>query len=107
MSHSRLSFSKRRRLNTAIKVAALLAALAFVTVVLEQPHLTASPKQPRATVEQSYYSAPDQPPAAAMAELAKTGETRLPGSASEYPPSYFPGQFAPPRGEVEAQPPSF
>jgi hypothetical protein len=52
MSRSRPSVSRRRRLHTPIKIAALIAALAFVTVVLEQPRLTASPSRPRATAEQ-------------------------------------------------------
>ncbi|MDQ6917685.1 MAG: hypothetical protein M3023_07685 [Pseudomonadota bacterium] len=105
MRHSRLSFAKRRRLNTAIKVAALFAALAFVTVVLEQPRLTASPKQSQATVEQSLYSPQQQTMTAA--DPAAAGESIVRSSASEQLPVYFPGQFAPPRGEVEAQPPSF
>ena len=39
----------------SVKVAALIAALGFVTVMLEQPLLTASPSNTRASVEQSLY----------------------------------------------------
>lgn len=107
MSHSKLSFAKRRRLNTAIKAAALVAALAFVTVVLEEPRLTASPKQPRETAERSLNAGRDQAKGAATAEPERAGESMARASASEQSSLFIPGQLGPPRGEVEAQPPSF
>ncbi|HWZ72253.1 MAG TPA: hypothetical protein VN326_12380 [Casimicrobiaceae bacterium] len=109
MSKPRRSYSSRKRLLTSVKVAALLAALGFVTVMLEQPRLTASPSNPAKSVEQSPYrtDAGGAPMTRSMSEQAAAGESRLPVSASESPPTYFPGQFAPPSGEVEAQPPTF
>jgi hypothetical protein len=106
MSKPRRSYSSRKRLLASVKVAALLAALGFVTVVLEQPRLTASPTSPRASLEQLYPAdaggasvtrSVSEPPASAKSQL----------SASDHLPAYFPGQFAPPGGEVEAQPPTF
>jgi hypothetical protein len=106
MSSSKRSFSSSRRLNTSIKVAALIAALGFVTVMLEQPRLTASPRTP---IEQSLYSAgsAETPASVGRSEPAASGQTRLPASASEYLPAYFPSQFSPPNGAIEAQPPTF
>jgi hypothetical protein len=91
-------FSARRRLNTSIKVAALVAALGFVTVMLEQPGLTASP---RSSVGQSLYLSDlgGAAMASSLSEPAASSESRL--------PTYFPSQFAPPNGEIEAQPPTF
>jgi hypothetical protein len=106
MSKPRRSYSSRKRLLASVKVAALLAALGFVTVVLEQPRLTASPTSPRASLEQLYPAdaggasvtrSVSEPPASAKSQL----------SASDHLPAYFPGQFAPPGGEVEPQPPTF
>ena len=74
-----MSNPSRRALNTTVKVAALVAALGFVTVMLEQPRLTASP---------SLYSTDA-------------------GAALMTVPTYFPSQFAPPRGETEPQPTTF
>jgi hypothetical protein len=88
MSKPRPSYSSRKRLLASVKVAALLAALGFVTVVLEQPQLTASPTGPRTSLEQLYAT---DASAAPMTHL----------------PTYFPSQFAPPGGEVEPQPPTF
>ena len=107
MSRSQLSFSTRRRLNTSIKVAALVAALAFVTVVLEQPRLTAASNHPQATAEQSLYPAQGRAATDLATEKAATAESRLPPSASEYLPAYFPSQFAAPGGPVDTQPPTF
>ncbi len=90
----------------SVKVAALIAALGFVTVMLEQPLLTASP---RASVEQSLYQTDAGGPAMtrSVSEPAASGESLLPASASEYLPAYFSGRFDPPSGEVEALPPTF
>ena len=109
MSNPRRSYSSRKRLLASVKVAALLAALGFVTVMLEQPRLTASPRNPATSVEQSPYrtDAGGAPMTRSMSERAPFGESRLPASASESLPAYFPGQFAPPGGEVEPQPPTF
>ena len=109
MSKPRRSFSSRKRLLVSVKVAALLAALGFVTVMLEQPRLTASPSNPATSVEQSPYrtDAGGAPMTRSMSERAASGESRLPASASESLPAYFPSQFTPPGGEVEPQPPTF
>ena len=109
MSNPRRSFSSRRRLNASVKVAALIAALGFVTVMLEQPRLIASPSTPSTSIEQSLYStdAGGATMTRSMSEPAASGESRLPASASEYLPAYFPSQFAPPGGEVESQPATF
>ena len=84
-----------------VKVAALVAALGFVTVLLEQPRLTASPSYPRTSAEQSLYrtDAGAAPMTHSVSGPAATEESRL--------PAYFPGQFAPPSGEVESQPSTF
>ena len=106
MSKSRRSYSSRKRLLASVKVAALLAALGFVTVVLEQPRLTASPTSPKTSIEQLYPTdAVGAPMTRSMSEPAASGKSQLP--ASEHLPAYFPGQFAPPGGEVEPQPPTF
>ena len=97
MSNPRRSYSSRKRLLASVKVAALLAALGFVTVVLEQPRLTASPTSPRTSLEQLY------PTDAGGAPMTRS----VSEPASEHLPTYFPGQFAPPGGEVEPQPPTF
>jgi hypothetical protein len=97
MSNPRRSYSSRKRLLASVKVAALLAALGFVTVVLEQPRLTASPTGPRTSLEQLY------PTDAAGASMTR----RVSEPVSEHLPAYFPSQFAPPSGEVEQQPPTF
>ena len=55
MTHSRRSYASRRRLLASVKVAALLAALGFITVMLEQPGLIASPSNSRPSIEQSMY----------------------------------------------------
>lgn len=106
MSNSKRTFASRRRLNTTLKVAALIAALGLVTMMLERPRLTAAPTR---SVEQSLYqTGPSETSASrSMSEPAVAGATPLPESASEYLPAYFPRLFAPPGGEVEAQPPSF
>jgi hypothetical protein len=90
----------------SVKVAALLAALGFVTVMLEQPGLTAF-SNPRTSIEQSMYptDSGSAPMTRSVSEPAASGESRLP--ASEYLPTYFPGRFAPPSGEVESLPPTF
>lgn len=81
MTKPRRSYASRRRLLTTIKVAALIAALGFVTLMLEQPRLTASPSHPETSLQ--------QPP------------------SSDNAAAYFPGRFAPPAGEIESQPPTF
>ena len=107
MTHSRLSYSSRRRLLSSVKVAALLAALGLITVMLEQPGLIASPSNSRTSIEQSMY--PTNSGAAVVTrsvpEPATSVESRLP--AADYLPTYFPGRFAPPGGEVESLPPTF
>jgi hypothetical protein len=105
MSKPRRSYASRKQLLASVKIAALLAALGFVTVVLEQPRLTASPTSARTSLEQLYPTdAGGAPMTRSMSEPA-AGKSQLP--ASEHLPAYFPGQFAPPGGEVEPQPPTF
>ena len=109
MFKPRRSYSSRKRLLASVKVAALIAALGFVTVMLEQPRLTASPSNPGTAVEQSPHrtDAGGAPMSRSALQSAASGDSRLPGSTSEHLPAYFPGQFAPPGGEVESQPPTF
>ncbi len=106
MSNSKTSFAYRRRLSNVIKVASLLAALAFVTVVLEQPRLTASPSHPRATAEQGTRSALSQAATGERSDAAMRGDATT-KAASESLPEYFPGQFAQPGGTVDQHPASF
>ena len=107
MTNSRRSYASRRRLLASVKVAALLAALGFITVILEQPGLIASPSNSRTSIEQSMY--PTDSGGAVMArsasEPAATVESRLP--AADDLPTYFPRRFAAPGGEVESLPPTF
>jgi hypothetical protein len=106
MSKLRRSYSTRKRLLASVKVAALLAALGFVTVILEQPGLTASPTSSRASLEQLYPTdAGGAPMTRSLSEPTASEKSQLP--ASEPLPTYFPGQFAPPGGEVEPLPPTF
>jgi hypothetical protein len=92
---------------SSVKVAALLAALGFITVMLEQPGLIASPSNSRPSIAQSMY--PTDSGGAVMprsvSEQATSVEPRLP--ASDSLPTYFPSRFAPPGGEVESLPPTF
>ncbi|MDQ6922530.1 MAG: hypothetical protein M3Z74_00050 [Pseudomonadota bacterium] len=106
MTNSRRSYSSRRRLLASVKVAALLAALGFITVILEQPGLIASPSNSRTSIEQSMYQA-DSGGAVATRSVAEpaASESRLP--TPDDLPTYFPGRFAPPAGEVELLPPTF
>jgi hypothetical protein len=107
MSHSRRSYTSKRRLHTAAKITALIVALGFVTLMLEHPRLTASPSHPRATIEQSLQAigTDDAPLARFEARPAGPLESPLPSSASENPPADFSWRFALPSGEVE--PPAF
>ena len=106
MYKPRRSYSSRKRLLASVKVAALLAALGFITVILEQPGLTASPTSSRASLEQLYSAdAGGAPMTRSLSEPAASEKSQSP--ASEPLPAYFPGQFAPPGGEVEPLPPTF
>jgi hypothetical protein len=107
MNHSRRTYSSRRRLLASVKVAALLAALGFITVMLEQPGLIASPGKSRTSIEQGMYPTDSGGAATtrSVPEPAASVEPRLP--AADYLPTYFPGRFAPPGGEVESLPPTF
>ncbi len=90
MSKPRRSYSSRKRLLASVKVAALLAALGFVTVVLEQPRLTASPTSPRTSTEQLYPTdAGSAPMTRSMSEPAASGKSQL--QALDHLPAYFPG----------------
>jgi hypothetical protein len=106
MYKPRRSYSSRKRLLASVKVAALLAALGFVTVILEQPGLTASPTRSRASLEQLYSAdAGGAPMTRSLSEPRTSEKSQSP--ASEPLPAYFPGQFAAPGGEVEPLPPTF
>jgi hypothetical protein len=106
MYKPRRSYSSRKRLLASVKVAALLAALGFVTVILEQPGLTASPTSSRTSLEQLYpTNGGSAPMSRSMSEPAASEKSQLP--VAEPLPAYFPGQFAPPAGEVEPLPPTF
>ena len=129
MTNSRLSYSSRKRLLATVKVAALLAALGFITVMFEQPGLIASPSNPSTSLEhrtkatnsgdarlvsskaspgQSMYSTDSaDAPLNSKAEPAASGESPLPAPSSENAAVYFPGRFAPPGGEIESLPPTF
>lgn len=107
MSHSRRSYTSKRRLHTAAKVTALIAALALVTLMLEHPRLTASPTHPRATIEQNLEAIDtgEAPMTRFEARPAGPLESRLPLSASENPPADFSWWSLLPSGEIE--PPAF
>jgi hypothetical protein len=85
---------------TTIKVTALIAALGFVTVMLEQPRLTASPSQTRTSLEQRMVPTNS-------AEAPLNGSKPLPAPSSDNEASYFPSRFPAPGGEVASQPPTF
>jgi hypothetical protein len=106
MTNSRRSYSSRRRLLATVKVAALLAALGFITVILEQPGLIASPSNSRTSIEQSMYPTDSGGAVTtrSVSEPAASVESRLPAADA---PTYFPRRFAPPGGEVESLPPTF
>ena len=107
MTKSRRSYSSRRRLLASVKVAALLAALGFITVILEQPGLIASPSHSRMSIEQSMY--PTDSVGAVMtrpvSEPAASVESRL--QVADDLPTYFPRRFAAPGGEVDSLPPTY
>ena len=125
MVNSRRSYASRKRLLTAIKVTALIAALGFVTVMLEQPRLTASPSHPNTSLQQprqgdpslngskptlersSYPTDSADAPLNWKAEAAPSAGAPAPAPSSENAASYFPGRFAPPEGEIAPQPPTF
>ena len=99
MSNSTLSYTSRRRLSTVAKVAALTAALGFVTVMLERPQLASSPRRSSSTVEQSIQATD----AAAAPSRFASDEVPTSGPATKHLPAYFPGQFPLPDGTIEAQ----
>jgi hypothetical protein len=80
--------STRGRLGASFKVAFIVAAIGFVALAFEQTRFAAAP-------------------ASANAATSSAAQSPLPTTASEGVPSYFPSQFAPPSGEIEAQPPTF
>jgi hypothetical protein len=81
MSKPRRSYASRKRLLAAVKVAALLAALGFVTVILEQPGLTASPTRSRASLEQLYPAdAGGAPMTRSLSEPTTSEKSQLPAS---------------------------
>jgi hypothetical protein len=106
MSHLRRSYTKKR-LHTAAKVTALIAALGFVTLMLEHPRLTAAPSHPRATIEQNLEAIDSGEASMTRFEARPAGplESRLPLSASENPPADFSWRSVLPSGEIE--PPAF
>ena len=100
MSNSTLSYASRRRLSTMTKVAALVAALGFVTVMLERPQVTSSPRRSSTAIEQSI-QATDA--AAAAPSRFASDEALTSGPATKHLPAYFPGQFPLPDGTIEPQ----
>jgi hypothetical protein len=84
MYRPRRSYRSKKRLLTTIKVTALIAALGFVTVMLEQPRLTASPSHPRTS------------------EAAP-----LPAQSTDNAATYFPSLFPAPGGQAASEPPTF
>jgi hypothetical protein len=128
MNRPRRSYRSRRRLLTAIKVTALVAALGFVTVMLEEPRLTASPRHTSTSLEQRtnptasvaepvsgfrtspaqsmYPTGSGEAPLNAWAEPSLSASP-LPAPSSDNAVSYFPSRFAAPGGDVALQPPTF
>ncbi len=101
MSNFTRSQTSRSRISTMAKVAALIAALGFVTLMLERPQLTASPRRASATMEQSIQMSDvgGAPGAYTSDESSTTAQQPL--------PAYFPGQFSLPDGTIEQQPTGF
>jgi hypothetical protein len=87
------SRSTRGRLGASFKVALIVAAIGFVALAFEETRFTAAPANANAA-------------ASSVFSGAATAQSPLPATASDIP-YYFPSQFAPPSGEVEAQPPTF
>ena len=77
------SRSGRDSLGASFKVAFIVATVGFVALAFDHTRLAA--------------------PADAKAGASPVLHSPLPSTASEY----FPAQFAPPSGEIEAQPPTF
>ena len=70
-----MSNPSRRALNTTLKVAALVAALGFVTVMLEHPRLTAAPSMPdagAALMNVTYFPSQFAPPSGEIEPLPAT-----------------------------------
>ena len=88
---SKRSSSGKDRWDAPIKVAALVVALGLIMLAIESPRLIAGGTD--ATAKSSSMQASEE-----------SGAPGLPASASEY---YVPAQFPAPKGEVEAQPPTF
>ena len=88
------SRSARGRLGASFKVALIVAAIGFVALAFEETRSTAAPANANAATS-------------SVSSRAATAQSTLPTTASEGVPSYFPSQFAPPSGEIEAQPPTF
>ena len=128
MIRPRRSYRSRRRLLTTIKVTALIAALGFVTVMLEEPKLTAAPRHASTSLEQRtspagsgaapgnvsrtspaqsmYSTGSSEAPLNARSEPSSPAAP-LPAPSSDNAVSYFPSRFAAPDGEVALQPPTF
>ena len=98
----------RYRVGAAFKLAAVVAALGFAVLAIEQPRLAAAPSAARGNDMSLYMTdAGGSPVLSPPAEPAATSDSKLPPTASEYLPAYFPSRFAPPSGDIEPVPPPF
>jgi hypothetical protein len=92
------------RVSSALKLAAVVAALGFAVLALEQPHLGATTSVARGNDSSLYMTdAGGSPVLSRPSEPAATSDTKLSPTTSEY----FPSRFAPPSGEIEPLPPTF
>ena len=103
MSNFTRSQTSRTSISTMAKVAALIAALGFVTLMLERPQLTASPRRASATMEQSI----QMQRCRRSAGRFTSDESQSSTTAQQPLPAYFPGQFSLPDGTIEQQPTGF
>ena len=81
------------RLGASFKVAFIVAAVGFVALAFEHTRI-AAPADAKAAAS---------PVLSRASEGAAMSHSPLPATTSEY----FPSRFAPPSGEIEAQPPTF
>ena len=92
------------RVGAAFKLAAVVAALGFAVLMIEQPRLAAAPSAARGNDTSLYVTdAGGSPVLSRPAEPAATSDSKLSPTTSEY----FPSRFAPPSGEIEPLPPTF
>ena len=96
------------RFGAALKLAAVVAAVGFAVLALEQPRLGAAPTGARGNDTSLYMTdAGGSPVLSRPAESAANADSKLSPTTSEYLPAYFPSRFAPPSGDIEPLPPTF